>query len=591
MLSVLNYNKAMDTILKYDVLLFRAINDAASPALDFTALAISLPGEYGAFWIGMALLVLVFFKGEARVYGLLALLAMFVSDLVIGHFLRVIYFRPRPYVALHDVHQLGPAWWGSSFPSAHADSSFAGAFVLGKRFTRAKPYLYLFATLSCISRVYLGMHYPMDVLIGALIGLATGFLIMRLYGYYKPHRALKSLLLILLISSALMIGVTPAVAQPSQDGTQRMRDIVDDIYKSIRNGESTEPVFGINVPPAGEEDERTFIYRWYWILPGKTETVKFALKAGELRTLEQMDFRLNFIDEDLSDKPTSDYIDVFTVDPSGNKEKLDYRPDRRYAGRLIPEEELQTGVWELMLVPRSNIKKAVRINLEVDREFKSPEIKLVDFKDRRIRFGIVKVEAIINSCVPIEEISIGGFFNPGQTLHLDRENRVKYFINTFALSQGFHRYIVFVKSKDPYAVWGEEWAEFYVGNNLLLLPLFTAVLFWFAWKKKSLRFGWHRITVLSLVTFLLAYLITLLPPEGDYIELFIFIVFMLIVTLIFTPIGRFYLKLGWLRSFLWLPVCAVFAMVNFYIGALIMAAMTLLVLSKWPYSERKGAIP
>ena len=156
--------------------------------LDVLALFVSLPGEAGAFWISLALIVLVFGKSEYRIYGLLALVAMFVSDLVIAHTIRVIHFRPRPFIGLEDVHQLGPAWRGSSFPAAHADSSFACAFVLGKGLERAKVFLYTFATLSSLSRIYLGMHYPSDVIAGALVGLFSGFLIIRLYGYYIARR-------------------------------------------------------------------------------------------------------------------------------------------------------------------------------------------------------------------------------------------------------------------------------------------------------------------------------------------------------------------------------------------------------------------
>lgn len=81
--------------------------------------------------------------------------------------------RPRPPAALPGLDALMGAG-GSSFPSGHAATSFAGLAVLGAAFPRLLPLLVPLAAAVAFSRVYVGVHYPTDVLAGAGVGLAVG---------------------------------------------------------------------------------------------------------------------------------------------------------------------------------------------------------------------------------------------------------------------------------------------------------------------------------------------------------------------------------------------------------------------------------
>ena len=99
--------------------------------------------------------------------------------------IKPIVFRTRPWEALQDVQQLMPDPGDSSFPSGHATSSMATAFALWLN-TRKGEYRDLhrwgwvaivLALMIGLSRVYLGLHYPSDVIVGLLLGVAGALIV------------------------------------------------------------------------------------------------------------------------------------------------------------------------------------------------------------------------------------------------------------------------------------------------------------------------------------------------------------------------------------------------------------------------------
>ena len=83
--------------------------------------------------------------------------------------LKAVIPRPRPHL-----DPLVPVPHTHSFPSGHATTSFACATVLAWAEPRLRLPLYVLAAAVAWSRVYVGVHYPVDVLAGALLGLAVG---------------------------------------------------------------------------------------------------------------------------------------------------------------------------------------------------------------------------------------------------------------------------------------------------------------------------------------------------------------------------------------------------------------------------------
>lgn len=95
--------------------------------------------------------------------------------------IKVLVAHPRPFLVLTNVNLLVPGQMGYSFPSAHAAMTFAVATVVYFYHKRLGQLLYAFALVVGMSRIYVGVHYPTDVLVGALIGITIPVLIHRMF--------------------------------------------------------------------------------------------------------------------------------------------------------------------------------------------------------------------------------------------------------------------------------------------------------------------------------------------------------------------------------------------------------------------------
>lgn len=125
-------------------------------------------GEAGAFWLALGVLLL--FPKKTRKCGFCMLCAIAVGFLIGELTLKNIVCRPRPYVSFPEFTKLLVYPSGYSFPSGHSCSSFAGAVVLfGFSKKWGVPALVL-AALIAFSRVYVFVHWPSDILCGALLG-------------------------------------------------------------------------------------------------------------------------------------------------------------------------------------------------------------------------------------------------------------------------------------------------------------------------------------------------------------------------------------------------------------------------------------
>lgn len=144
-------------------------NDVLTPFMR----TITLLGNAGWFWIVLS--VLLFLKKEYRYVGVTSGLALLGSFFLNNLILKNAVGRVRPYEVIDGLVLLENKAWDASFPSGHSGCSFAAAVVfflmLPKRFGIPSVIL---AAIIAFSRLYIGIHYPTDVLVGTLDGILLG---------------------------------------------------------------------------------------------------------------------------------------------------------------------------------------------------------------------------------------------------------------------------------------------------------------------------------------------------------------------------------------------------------------------------------
>ncbi|MDQ3858516.1 MAG: phosphatase PAP2 family protein [Actinomycetota bacterium] len=134
--------------------------------------ALSLVGYAGLVWIVLAPLLARWAGRPVTATTATTAAAVWTADLL-ATALKVAVDRPRPFERLGEAEPLLGGTVGASFPSGHAATSFAGAVALALLARRAVPALFLLAALVAFSRVYVGVHYPLDILGGAALGAAV----------------------------------------------------------------------------------------------------------------------------------------------------------------------------------------------------------------------------------------------------------------------------------------------------------------------------------------------------------------------------------------------------------------------------------
>lgn len=146
-----------------------------NPYLDPVVVFITHLGDSGWFWVVLTVILLIFQK--TRKAGISSALALVFSLLINNVCLKKLVGRIRPYDQIESLTRLVEEQVDFSFPSGHSAASFAAAFAiylnLPKRY--GLPALAL-AGLIALSRLYVGVHYPTDVLFGAISGILCGLL-------------------------------------------------------------------------------------------------------------------------------------------------------------------------------------------------------------------------------------------------------------------------------------------------------------------------------------------------------------------------------------------------------------------------------
>lgn len=172
--------------MSLDEAVLRALNAlAGDPAVATFAVVLS-----SRWMLVIVALTLVASSAHARNWRLIAAVALTVglADVVSSRIVKPAVDRERPCRALSGLESPASCGVGKSFPSSHASTGFALAATTAPAVARSGWFLFPLAALVALSRVVLGVHYPSDVIAGAILGLAIGAA-----GYAAFRRSTRSL--------------------------------------------------------------------------------------------------------------------------------------------------------------------------------------------------------------------------------------------------------------------------------------------------------------------------------------------------------------------------------------------------------------
>ena len=156
-----------------DTQLFLKLNGAIPAWLGFIFLGVTYAGS--VYGLSVWLAIIAAMSRSQRWLGLRYVASALVTVAIINQILKHVIGRPRPWRVLAAAHTYGPLEHDFSFPSAHATATFALAVAVALWWPRARWPALVAAVLVSFSRIAIGMHYPGDVLGGAVLGAVTSF--------------------------------------------------------------------------------------------------------------------------------------------------------------------------------------------------------------------------------------------------------------------------------------------------------------------------------------------------------------------------------------------------------------------------------
>jgi len=166
-----------------NALIFKTINNSAnnSKLLDFVGVFFA---EY-LLWIVVGILVILFLIKKTRLMAICAGGSIVLGRLIITEIIKRLYFSPRPYVILEGVKKIivGNTDY-QSFPSGHATIFFALATAIYFFNKKWGIVTFIVAILVGLSRIFVGVHWPIDVLAGAVIGIISGIIVRGFFVWF-----------------------------------------------------------------------------------------------------------------------------------------------------------------------------------------------------------------------------------------------------------------------------------------------------------------------------------------------------------------------------------------------------------------------
>jgi undecaprenyl-diphosphatase len=167
----------MSSLLLQDAALRGVLSSYHTAWLDWVLWTFSAVGGAGAIWLVIAAVMAAWIP-RLQPAAWQVVLALLLSHVIVEDVVKPIVGRARPFVAQPAITVVGeyrPSTY--SFPSGHAAQSFAAAMVLASALPRRKVWWFALAAIIAFARIYIGVHYPLDVAVGTIVGLAVGVVV------------------------------------------------------------------------------------------------------------------------------------------------------------------------------------------------------------------------------------------------------------------------------------------------------------------------------------------------------------------------------------------------------------------------------
>lgn len=167
----------MDLMLeRFNLSGFRLINDLAGQNVWLDRFMIFAADKLGYLMI-IGILFLAWKNSDKIRVLVLTIGSAILARVVFVELIRYLFYNPRPYLALEKVNILMNHETSSSFPSGHATFFFALAFGVYLNDKRWGKIYFVLAALVGFARIFVSIHWPLDILVGAGLGIATTVLI------------------------------------------------------------------------------------------------------------------------------------------------------------------------------------------------------------------------------------------------------------------------------------------------------------------------------------------------------------------------------------------------------------------------------
>ncbi len=183
----------MNFLQQIDESLLRFINiTLANPVTDKAMPLITKEESWIIFYV-LFWLSLVFTGGKrGAIAGILLLLLILITDQT-SNFFKAYFQRIRPCNVITDLHMLVNCTQSFSMPSSHAVNNFAAATFLSHFYPKYRYALFTGAFIVAISRIFVGVHYPFDMLVGTALGIIIAMLLLYVWKFINSKfKILKS---------------------------------------------------------------------------------------------------------------------------------------------------------------------------------------------------------------------------------------------------------------------------------------------------------------------------------------------------------------------------------------------------------------